>query len=69
MDKTYYRDHLVNKEHLNSKVYKEGQLDSDKKVQKLLLLLAEKCKSNLTSKEIKIFNWFQMAKFQYILHA
>ena len=48
MDKTYYRDHLVNKEHLHSKVYKEGQLDSDKKVYKLLLLLVEKCKSNLT---------------------
>ena len=22
MDKTYYRDHLVNKEHLHSKVYR-----------------------------------------------
>ena len=31
MDKTYYCDHLVNKEHLHSKVYKEVPLDSDKK--------------------------------------
>ena len=31
MDKTYYPDHLVNKEHLNSKVCKEVPLDSDKK--------------------------------------
>ena len=41
MDKTYYRDHLVNKEHLNSKAYKEVPLDSDKKVYKELLLLVE----------------------------
>ena len=53
MDKTYYRDHLVNKEHLHSKVYKDVPLDSDKKVYKQLLLLVEKYKSNLTSKEIK----------------
>ena len=31
MDKTYYHDHLVNKEPLNSKVYKEISLDLDKK--------------------------------------
>ena len=31
MDKTYYRDHLVNKEHLHSNVYKEVPLDSDEK--------------------------------------
>ena len=31
MDKTYYRDHLVNKRHLNSNLYKEVLLDSDKK--------------------------------------
>ena len=32
MDKTYSRDHLVNKEHLHSNVYKEVSLDSDKNV-------------------------------------
>ena len=32
MDKTYLHDHLVNKEHLNSKVYREIPLDLDKKV-------------------------------------
>ena len=32
MDKTYYRDHLVNKEYLHSNVHKEVPLDSDKKV-------------------------------------
>ena len=31
MDKTYYRDHIVNKDHLHSKVYNEIPLDSDKK--------------------------------------
>ena len=40
MDKAYYRDHLVNKERLHSKVYKEV----------LLLLLVKKYKSNLASK-------------------
>ena len=30
MDKTYYCDHVVNKEHLLSNVYKEVPLDSDK---------------------------------------
>ena len=53
MDKTYYRDHLVNKEHLHSKVYKEVPLDSDKP------LLVEKYKSNLTSKEIKYLTDFK----------
>ena len=52
MDETYYRDHLVNKEHLHSKVYKEVPLDSDRRVYKQLLLFVEKYKSNLTSKEI-----------------
>ena len=42
MDKTYYRDHLVNKEHLNSKLCKEIPLDTDKIVYKQLLLLVEK---------------------------
>ena len=59
MDKTYYRDHLVKKEHLHSKVYKEVPLYSDKKVYKQLLLLVEKYKSNLTSKEIKYFTDFK----------
>ena len=39
MDKTYYLDHLVKKEHLHSEVYKEVPLDSDKKVHEQLLLL------------------------------
>ena len=59
MDKTYYRDHLVNKEHLYSTVCKEVPLDSDKKVYKLLLLLVKKYKSNLTSKEIKYLTDFK----------
>ena len=52
-DKKYYRDHLVNKEHLHSYVYKEIPLDSNKKVYKQLNLFVEKYKSNLTSKETK----------------
>ena len=32
MDKAYYRDHLVNKERLHSKVYKEVLLDLEKNV-------------------------------------
>ena len=59
MDETYYREHLVNKEHLHSKVYKEVPLDSDKKVYKQLPLLVEKYKSNLTSKEIKYLTDFK----------
>ena len=59
MDKTYYHDHLVNKELLNSKVYKEIPLDLDKKVYKQLLLIVEKYKSNLTSKEIKYLTDFK----------
>ena len=39
MDKTYYLDNLVKKEHLHSEVYKEVPLDSDKKVHEQLLLL------------------------------
>ena len=31
MDKTYYCDHLLNKEHLHCNVYKELPLNSDKK--------------------------------------
>ena len=53
MDKTYYPDYLVNKEHLHINVYKDVPLDSDKKGYKQLLLLDEKCKSNLISKIIK----------------
>ena len=52
-DKKYYRDHLVNKEHLHSYVYKEIPLDSNKKVYKQLNLFVKKYKSNLTSKETK----------------
>ena len=39
MDKAYYCDHLVNKEHLHSNICKEFPLDSDKKVYKQLVLL------------------------------
>ena len=59
MDKTYHREHLVNKEHLHSNVHKEVPLDSDKKGYKQLLLLVEKYKSNLTSKEIKCLTDFK----------
>ena len=59
MDKTYYRDHLLNKEHLHSKVYKEVLLDLDKTVYKQLLLLVEKYKSNFTSNEIKYLTEFK----------
>ena len=41
MDKTYYRDHLVNKEYFHSNVYKKVSLDSHKKVYKQLILLVE----------------------------
>ena len=44
---------------LKPKVYKEVPLDSDKKVYKQLLLLVEKYKSNLTSKEIKYLTDFK----------
>ena len=60
MDETYDRDQLVNKEHLYSKVYREVSLDSDRKVYKQLLLFVEKCKSNLTSKEIKYLTDFKL---------
>ena len=46
-DKKYYRDHLVNKEHLHSYVYKEIPLDSNKKVYKQLNLFVKKYKSNI----------------------
>ena len=59
MDKTYYRDHLLNKEHLHSKVYKEVLLDLDKTVYKQLLLLVEKYKSNFTSNDIKYLTEFK----------
>ena len=59
MDKTYDRDHLVNKEHLYSKLYREVPLDSDRRVYKQLLLFVEKYKSNLTSKEIKYLTDFK----------
>ena len=54
---------------LKPKVYKEVPLGSDKKVYKQLLLLVEKYKSNLISKEIKYLTDFKWQKFQYILHA
>ena len=59
MDKTYDRDHLVNKEHLYSKLYREVPLDSHRRVYKQLLLFVEKYKSNLTSKEIKYLTDFK----------
>ena len=59
MDKTYYCDHLVNKEHLHSNVYKEVPLDSDKKVYIQLFLLFEKYKPNLPSQEIKYLAYFK----------
>ena len=59
MDKTYYCDHLINKEHLHSNVYKEVPLDSDKKVYIQLFLLFEKYKPNLPSKEIKYLAYFK----------
>ena len=46
-DKKYYRDYLVNKEHLHSYVYKEIPLDSNKKVYKQLNLFVKKYKSNI----------------------
>ena len=59
MNKAYYCDHLVNKGHLHSNLYKEVPLDSDKKVYKQLLLLVEKYKSNLTLEEIKYLTDFK----------
>ena len=58
MDKTYYRGHLVNKEHFHSNLYKEVPLDSDKRSLQTVLLV-EKYKSNLTSKEIKYLTDFK----------
>ena len=59
MDERYYLDHLGKKQHLHSKVYKEVPLDWDKKVYEQLLLLGEKYKANLTSKEIKYLTDFK----------
>ena len=42
MDKSYYRDSLVIKEHLDSNIYQEVPLDSDKKVFQKLKSLVEK---------------------------
>ena len=47
MDKSYYWDSLVIKEHLDSNVYQEVPLESDKKVFQKLKSLVEKYRSNL----------------------
>ena len=52
MDKWYYRDHLVNKENLDSKICQEVSLDLQ--VYKQSDLLFRKFKSSLTSNKLNI---------------
>ena len=59
MDKLYYRDSLVIKGHLDSNVYQEVPLDSDKKVFKNLKSLVEKYRSNLTKREVDYLTNFK----------
>ena len=44
MDKSYYRDSLVIKGHLNSKVYQEVPLDSDEKNISKIKIIGRKVK-------------------------
>ena len=44
MDKSYYRDSLVIKGHLNSNVYQEVPLDSDKKDISKIKIIGRKVK-------------------------
>ena len=59
MDNLYYRDSLVIKGHLDSNVYQEVPLDSDKQVFQKLKSLVEKYRSNLTKREVDYLTNFK----------
>ena len=59
MDKSYYRDSLFVKGHLDSNVYQVVPLDADKKVFKKLKSLIEKYRSNLTKREVDYLTNFK----------
>ena len=59
MDKSYYRDSLAIKRQLDSNVYQELSLDSDKRVFKKLKSLVEKYRGNLTKRKVIYLTKFQ----------
>ena len=59
MDKSYYRDSLVVKGHLDSNVYQEVPRNSDKKVFEKLKFLVEKYRSNLSKREVAYLTNFK----------
>ena len=59
MDKSYYQDSLVVKEHLDSNVYQEVPRNSDKKVFEKLKFLVEKYRSNLSKREVAYLTNFK----------
>ena len=59
MDNLYYRDSLVIKGHLDSNVYQEVPLDSDKQVFQKLKSLVETYRSNLTKREVDYLTNFK----------
>ena len=59
MDKSCYRDSLAIKRQLDSNVYQELSLDSDKRVFKKLKSLVEKYKGNLTKRKVVYLTKFR----------
>ena len=59
MDKSYCRDSLVVKGHLDSNVYQEVPRNSDKKVFEKLKFLVEKYRSNLSKREVAYLTNFK----------
>ena len=60
MDKSYYRDSLVFKGHLDNNVYQEVPLESDKNVFKKFKSLVEKYRSNLTKRKVDYLTNFKL---------
>ena len=59
MDKSYCRDSLVVKGHLDSNVYQEVPRNSDKEVFEKLKFLVEKYRSNLSKREVAYLTNFK----------
>ena len=51
MDKSHYCDHLVNKEHLHSNIYKEVPLDSNKKSLQTVTFISPKIRLKFNIKK------------------
>ena len=56
MDKSHYCDHLVNKEHLHSNIYKEVPLDSNKKSLQTVTFISPKIRLKFNIKKKQTFN-------------